>query len=388
MSAQSPVGGAATGADRAASAASTSAAVGQRAAPRTAMAAPRIVVSAAAPIQDVSARIAVDRAPGLRRRGHGPTIGPCGGGCSRRRWCWAQTSLVRPTELPRRPPSPAAAVATTTRAAARQRRQRPAVAGVGSVGAAVAIRRGGSRRARHLPVRRLAGVRVAVVVGRSAWRSPRPSSRARTSSMRRSRPAWRANRRWRTTRRSCSTGCSRMRAAVPDDHARARDGTPLTPAQLATNYDQVGLCCVHAVRREALLDPEAGRRRRHLRHGDGSRLALITEADLASLAPADFQNVADTWRGLERRERRSSLLHVARHLGSRRRRNHSVGHARAGLDRVPGDAAAAATRRPNTTKAASASAASGEPTCPSRLLKRSLRASGPQMALVALDLCH
>lgn len=73
------------------------------------------------------------------------------------------------------------------------------------------------------------------------------------------------------------------------------DGSGLSPAQLAVNYDQVGLCAYEQHTSKPYWIPKLV--------GDvdicgtemGPDWRLITEADLASLTDADFQAVADTW---------------------------------------------------------------------------------------------
>jgi hypothetical protein len=73
------------------------------------------------------------------------------------------------------------------------------------------------------------------------------------------------------------------------------DGTALSPAQLAVNYDQVGLCAYQVYTSKPYWIP------RLIDDVDicgtemGPDWRLITEADLASLSDADFRAVADTW---------------------------------------------------------------------------------------------
>lgn len=80
-----------------------------------------------------------------------------------------------------------------------------------------------------------------------------------------------------------------MITLVPDD------GTGLSPAQLAINYEQVGRCAYEQHTSKPYWIPRliddvdiCG-----TEMGQGWR--LITEADLKSLTDADFQAVADTW---------------------------------------------------------------------------------------------
>ena len=73
------------------------------------------------------------------------------------------------------------------------------------------------------------------------------------------------------------------------------DGTPLSPEQLAMNYDQVGQCAYEQYVAKPYWIPRLV--------GDvdicgtemGAGWRLITEADLTSLSEADLQAVADTW---------------------------------------------------------------------------------------------
>jgi len=73
------------------------------------------------------------------------------------------------------------------------------------------------------------------------------------------------------------------------------DGTPLTQTQLATNYDQVGLCAYMQYVAKPYWIPRLVDDVDICGTEMGAGWRLITEADLASLTEADFQNVADTW---------------------------------------------------------------------------------------------
>jgi hypothetical protein len=73
------------------------------------------------------------------------------------------------------------------------------------------------------------------------------------------------------------------------------DGTPLTQTQLATNYDQVGLCAYMQYVAKPYWIPRLVDDVDICGTEMGSGWRLITEADLASLTEADFQKVADTW---------------------------------------------------------------------------------------------
>jgi hypothetical protein len=73
------------------------------------------------------------------------------------------------------------------------------------------------------------------------------------------------------------------------------DGTPLTQAQLATNYDQVGLCAYQQYVAKPYWIPKLVDDVDICGTEMGPGWRLITEADLASLTEADFQKLADTW---------------------------------------------------------------------------------------------
>ncbi len=73
------------------------------------------------------------------------------------------------------------------------------------------------------------------------------------------------------------------------------DGTPLTQAKLATNYDQVGLCAYMQYVAKPYWIPRLVDDVDICGTEMGPGWRLITEADLASLTEADFQKVADTW---------------------------------------------------------------------------------------------
>ena len=73
------------------------------------------------------------------------------------------------------------------------------------------------------------------------------------------------------------------------------DGTALSPAQLAVNYDQVGLCSYMQYVAKPYWIPKLVDDVDICGTEMGPGWRLITEADLASFAPADFQTVADTW---------------------------------------------------------------------------------------------
>jgi hypothetical protein len=73
------------------------------------------------------------------------------------------------------------------------------------------------------------------------------------------------------------------------------DGTPLPPAQLAVNYEQIGRCSYEQYVAKPYWIPKLIDDVDICGTEMGAGWRLITEADLASLAPADFQTVADTW---------------------------------------------------------------------------------------------
>jgi hypothetical protein len=73
------------------------------------------------------------------------------------------------------------------------------------------------------------------------------------------------------------------------------DGTALSPAQLAVNYDQVGLCAYMQYVAKPYWIPKLVDDVDICGTEMGAGWRLITESDIASLAPADFQTVADTW---------------------------------------------------------------------------------------------
>jgi hypothetical protein len=73
------------------------------------------------------------------------------------------------------------------------------------------------------------------------------------------------------------------------------DGSALSPAQLATNYDQVGLCAYQQYVAKPYWIPKLVDDVDICGTEMGAGWRLITEADLASFSEADFQNVADTW---------------------------------------------------------------------------------------------
>jgi hypothetical protein len=73
------------------------------------------------------------------------------------------------------------------------------------------------------------------------------------------------------------------------------DGTLLTLTQLATNYDQVGLCAYMQYVAKPYWIPRLVDDVDICGTEMGAGWRLITEADLASLTEADFQKVADTW---------------------------------------------------------------------------------------------
>ncbi len=74
------------------------------------------------------------------------------------------------------------------------------------------------------------------------------------------------------------------------------DGTALSPAQLAVNYEQIAQCSYEKFVAKPYWIPKLVDDVDICGTEMGAGWRLITEADLASLAPADFQNVADTWR--------------------------------------------------------------------------------------------
>jgi hypothetical protein len=73
------------------------------------------------------------------------------------------------------------------------------------------------------------------------------------------------------------------------------DGSSLSSAQLATNYDQVGLCAYEQHTSKPYWIPQLVDDVDICGTEMGSGWRLITEADLASLTDADFRAVADTW---------------------------------------------------------------------------------------------
>ena len=73
------------------------------------------------------------------------------------------------------------------------------------------------------------------------------------------------------------------------------DGTPLTPSQLAVNYDQVGLCAYQQYTSKPYWIPKLIDDVDICGTEMGSGWRLITEADIASLTEDDFQRLADTW---------------------------------------------------------------------------------------------
>ncbi|HXU03350.1 MAG TPA: hypothetical protein VN903_20430 [Polyangia bacterium] len=73
------------------------------------------------------------------------------------------------------------------------------------------------------------------------------------------------------------------------------DGSPLSQAQLATNYDQVGRCAYEQFVAKPYWIPRLVDDVDICGTEMGAGWRLITEADLASLTEADFQKVADTW---------------------------------------------------------------------------------------------
>jgi hypothetical protein len=73
------------------------------------------------------------------------------------------------------------------------------------------------------------------------------------------------------------------------------DGTPLAPAQLAVNYEQIGRCSYEQYVAKPYWIPKLVDDVDICGTEMGAGWRLISEADLASLAPADFQTVADTW---------------------------------------------------------------------------------------------
>jgi hypothetical protein len=73
------------------------------------------------------------------------------------------------------------------------------------------------------------------------------------------------------------------------------DGTPLTPTQLAVNYDQVGLCAYMQYTSKPYWIPKLIDDVDICGTEMGVGWRLITEADIASLTEADFQRLADTW---------------------------------------------------------------------------------------------
>jgi len=73
------------------------------------------------------------------------------------------------------------------------------------------------------------------------------------------------------------------------------DGSALTPAQLATNYDQVGLCAYQQYVAKPYWIPKLVDDVDICGTEMGAGWRLITELDLASLTESDFQTVSDTW---------------------------------------------------------------------------------------------
>ena len=73
------------------------------------------------------------------------------------------------------------------------------------------------------------------------------------------------------------------------------DGSSLSSAQLATNYDQVGLCAYQQYISKPYWIPKLIDDVDICGTEMGPAWRLITEADLASLTDADFRAVADTW---------------------------------------------------------------------------------------------
>jgi len=73
------------------------------------------------------------------------------------------------------------------------------------------------------------------------------------------------------------------------------DGSALSSAQLAINYDQVGLCAYEKYTSKPYWIPKLVDDVDICGTEMGPDWRLITEADLASLTDADFRAVADTW---------------------------------------------------------------------------------------------
>jgi hypothetical protein len=73
------------------------------------------------------------------------------------------------------------------------------------------------------------------------------------------------------------------------------DGSVLSQTQLATNYDQVGLCAYQQYVAKPYWIPKLVDDVDICGSEMGPGWRLIGEADLASLTAADFQNLADTW---------------------------------------------------------------------------------------------
>ena len=72
-------------------------------------------------------------------------------------------------------------------------------------------------------------------------------------------------------------------------------GAPLSPAQLATNYDQVGRCAYEQYTAKPYWIPKLVDDVDICGTEMGTGWRLISEADLASFSEADLQKVAGTW---------------------------------------------------------------------------------------------
>ena len=97
------------------------------------------------------------------------------------------------------------------------------------------------------------------------------------------------------------------------------DGSSLSSAQLAHNYDQVGLCAYEQYMSKPYWIPKLVDDVDICGTEMGPGWRLITEADLASLTDADFRAVADTWNLHSIGGQRTRLLLlVAGDLGARR----------------------------------------------------------------------
>ena len=246
---------------------------------------------------NLTALIAGGHSPGtMARRAHGRlshetprrrcaratawrTIGACGGSSSLRRWCSDRTSRVRWTDaaLPgdgRRRRAPGGARRAGARPAARPNRDR------------------WRRRARRARAATGTGGGTAAPPTRSSSTTARCCSRPPWST---SRSAWRSRRR---SSRAPPRSTARFPTTLEGEQAMAHDAALLFDwllPQCAPLYPMITLAPadgtaavahaaghelrpgrplrLRAVHREAVLDPEAGRRRRHLRHGDGTGVA-------------------------------------------------------------------------------------------------------------------